>query len=363
METAVKERDIRGAVNQSSTPRTSHAEMTEGGSGSDLQQQQQLEELQAKSDKPVIYFEIDAAKTGKDGKKGVQVGRLKVVGGEGGEIGTEEEEEGMEKEGEGLEGLEEDDADDDEGLGGMLQQSKGGNMPYNFGSLLPSSLLEKQEALRKAIIHANREEVLQMSNLGVGDDGGEGEEEYEDKYSDVDMEEVNAGAFELSLSSFGTVWNFFNCSVTGKLLTFLDKRYEEGVAVLGQQSDGNTPLDKEQAERTKLFSEQMSRVLPYIYQEVDISSTSRYFSNLQLKLRHCIRCLSFDSPMASMSFDEWCIVALALLAALAEQEVRELKLHLSSKKTSREMEELLLKCGMTKDEFNMILKVLLPLSE
>jgi hypothetical protein len=150
--------------------------------------------------------------------------------------------------------------------------------------------------------------------------------------------------------------------VTEKLLTFLDKRYDEGMAVLGQSNaNGNSPpLDKEQAERTKLFSEQMSRVLPYIYQEVDISSSSRYFSPLQLKLRHCIRCLSFDSPIASMSFDEWCIVALALITAIAEQEVQELKLHLSSKKTAKDTQELLLKCGMTKDEFKVILSVLLP---
>ena len=315
---------------------------------------------QPNGEQPVIYFEIDDAKPGKDGKKGVKVGRLKVVGGEMDAEGAEDEAEVEEAMIEGEEGYSQSDL---EGHSSHQSGSRGDQMVFNVSSLLPGSVLDKQEALRQAITIPKipvQPGWYDQDGLGKNDSSGD---EYTDDDYDGDsvtdgIEGINMGAFELSLSSFGTIWNFFNCTVTDKLLAFIDERYQEEMAQLPTQ--GKAHLGEEHVDRLKLFTGQMSRVLPYIYQELDISSVARFYEKLELRFRHAVGCLCFETPIASLSFDEWCIVAFVMLSALGENQVEGLKTHLA--KQTKKVDQFIVKCGLTKEEVNMILKVLLPLT-
>ena len=318
------------------SPGIATAQQGESGSGAHESQQGGTEQEQ-----PVIYFEIENQKR-KNGKGGVQVGRLKVVGGED-----------SLDEGDGVTPMDAEDsaqgADRDPNSSSDQPEVRRSrkDLPYNLASLLPSSYAEKQERLRKAIMESNIRE-------GKGRLDEEGYDEYaSDTMEEEDMEDMNLGTFELSLSSFGKIWNFFNTTITQKLLTFLDGSYTLGTMGILREPKGCP----EQTERGKIFCEQISRVLPYLYQENGISSRLRCFKALEVELNQALKCFSFDSPVTSMSFDEWCLVGLVLLRALAENVVVDLKAHLSSE--SKKMNEFLVKSGLTKSEFNMILDLLL----
>ncbi|QDZ23138.1 RTR1-type domain-containing protein [Chloropicon primus] len=298
-------------------------------------------------DQPVIYFEIENQKAkGKDGEEGIQVGRLKVMNG-GGSEGTQGEAGGhhvdaeMGEAGYGGAALEGEEALIPEGGAPILQ------VPHNLASLIPSSSLnERQEALRKAILESNQfEEEFCDAEMGGEDEMLYTSDEEADGNNQLDNYKLTF------VSSFCTVYNFLNTVITEKVLKFLDQAYM-GLSEGG--GGGKGEADGEHDQRAKLFAEQLSRVLPYVYQEMNISARSHArFGDLELDLMRAIQCLRFDSPVTSLSFDEWCIVGLSLLRALVENRVVELRGNLTSGKDK--INEFLVKCGTTKREFDMIM--------
>ena len=77
----------------------------------------------------------------------------------------------------------------------------------------------------------------------------------------------------------------------------------------------------------------------------------------QLSLGRVAESLSFDSPVPSLSFDEWCILSLALVAASAENVAAELKPVLAN---STKIDGFLLKCGITTGQFKALIELMLP---
>ena len=220
----------------------------------------------ASGEQPVIYFEIENKKDEKGGKGGVQVGRLKVVeGGEAAGAAATEEDEGDDVEG----------PREAEGGGVGVDWRSGGHgngadLPFNLTSLLPSSLAQRQEALRRAIAESDLFEERYPPLGGEGDDDTGG---YPYGSSDEDEPgEVAMGKFELSLSSFGTVWNFLNKAVGSRLLKYLDPSHQD----LGGGQEAAEAGDEDHAQRSKVFAEQLSRVLPYVYQEMDLNGEREY---------------------------------------------------------------------------------------
>ena len=220
----------------------------------------------ASGEQPVIYFEIENKKDEKGGKGGVQVGRLKVVeGGQAAGAAATEEDEGDVMEG----------PREAEGGGVGVDWRSGGHgngadLPFNLTSLLPSSLAQRQEALRRAIAESDLFEERYPPLGGEGDDDTGG---YPYGSSDENEPgEVAMGKFELSLSSFGTVWNFLNKAVGSRLLKYLDPSHQD----LGGGQEAAEAGDEDHAQRSKVFAEQLSRVLPYVYQEMDLNGEREY---------------------------------------------------------------------------------------
>ena len=110
----------------------------------------------------------------------------------------------------------------------------------------------------------------------------EGPPAQDDLSTSSDEDEKFSGgweSFELSLSSFGTIWNFLNAAITDGLLCFLDARYAD--TILGE---GTFPSpSEEQSQRSTVFNEQLGRVLPYVCQELGITNDTPGYSDLQVR--------------------------------------------------------------------------------